>query len=276
MGKAPERQPEGGARQASRRVRVGGMDLDAIDMRGLVQQLVSRALSGTGQWVVTANLDHLRRCREGSEYAELVSSADVVVADGRPLLWAARLSGTSLPGLVAGSDLVPALAVAAAESGARVLLIGGAPGAALGAAAELTELAPGLDLADVHVPPVGFEDDEGELAALQEAVRGSAADLVFVALGSPLQERCIQRLREHLPGASWIGVGITLSYLSGDVSRAPVWMRRLGLEWSWRLACEPRRLFRRYLLQGLPFALRLFLESFKSRWGPKEARELAS
>ena len=73
-------------------------------------------------------------------------------------------------------------------------------------------------------------------------------------------------LREHLPGASWVGVGITLSFLSGDVSRAPRWMRRVGLEWSWRLICEPRRLFKRYILQGLPFALRLFFESACSRW----------
>jgi N-acetylglucosaminyldiphosphoundecaprenol N-acetyl-beta-D-mannosaminyltransferase len=252
------------------------MDLDSIDMEGLVRQLIDASLAGSGQWVVTANLDHLRRCRDGSEYADLVRQADVVVADGRPLLWAARLSGASLPGLVAGSDLVPALALEAAERGARVLLIGGAPGAADGAARALAELAPGLDLADAHVPPMGFENDPQELQVLESAVRDSRADLVFVALGSPLQERCILRLREHLPGASWVGVGITLSFLSGDVSRAPMWMRRAGLEWSWRLLCEPRRLFRRYILQGLPFALRLFVESICSRWMTKQPGELTS
>lgn len=262
--------------QASRRVSVGGVALDAIDQGTLVEQLVSRALAGAGQWVVTANLDHLRRCRDGADYAELVRSADVVVADGRPLLWAARLAGTALPGLVAGSDLVPALALECAAQGARVLLLGGAPGAAEGAASVLQELAPGLDLADIHVPPMGFEDDAGERAALERAVAESAAQLVFVALGSPLQERCILSLREQLPGASWVGVGITLSYLAGDVSRAPMWMRQVGLEWSWRLMCEPRRLFRRYIVQGLPFALRLFMESLRVRWSGARVGELAS
>jgi len=257
-------------------VRVGGIDLDSIDMGGLVDQLVGASLDGRGEWVVTANLDHLRRCRDGSEYAELVRRADVVVADGRPVLWAARLSGTPLPGLVAGSDLVPALALKAAERGARVLLIGGAPGAADGAARALRTLAPELELADAHVPPMGFEEDAEELAALEDAVRSSGADLVLVALGSPLQERCILRLREVLPGASWVGVGITLSFLSGDVSRAPRWMRRVGLEWSWRLICEPRRLFKRYILQGLPFALTLFFESVRMRWSSERSEGLTS
>jgi N-acetylglucosaminyldiphosphoundecaprenol N-acetyl-beta-D-mannosaminyltransferase len=83
-------------------------------------------------------------------------------------------------------------------------------------------------------------------------------------------------LREQLPGASWVGVGITLSYLAGDVSRAPMWMRQVGLEWSWRLMCEPRRLFRRYIVQGLPFALRLFVESLRVRWSGARVGELAS
>ena len=262
----PEKQPEEAKNHDWERVKVGGLDIDAVEMDHLAERLVEDALAGKGKWVVTANLDHLRRCRDGSGYSQLMSSADLIVADGRPLLWAASLAGTQLPGLVAGSDLTPVIAKAAAEKGARVLLIGGAPGAAEGAKDALLEEAPGLDLADAHIPPVGFEDDPNELSALARAVANSGADVVLVALGSPLQERCIQRLREHLPGASWVGIGITLSYLSGDVSRAPSWMRRAGLEWSYRLACEPKRLFKRYVLQCIPFGLRLMVESLTLRW----------
>ena len=276
MGGPPKRLRGRGSEHAGQRVRVGGIALDSIRLEGLVDRLIDASLDGRGEWVVTANLDHLRRCRDGSEYAALVEEADLVVADGRPVLWAARLRGTPLPGLVAGSDLVPALAIEAAQRGARLLLIGGAPGAAEGATAALQELAPGLDLADAHVPPMGFEDDPEELAALEEAVRRSRADIVFVALGSPLQERCILRLRDLLPSASWVGVGITLSFLAGDVSRAPVWMRRIGLEWGWRLMCEPRRLFKRYIMQGLPFAMALFMESLRMRWGSDPKGELTS
>jgi N-acetylglucosaminyldiphosphoundecaprenol N-acetyl-beta-D-mannosaminyltransferase len=271
MGEVPENQPEEAKRRDWSRVEVGGLDIDAIEMDHLATLLVSDAIAGHGKWVVTANLDHLRRCRDGSGYSTLMSAADLIVADGRPLLWAASLAGTHLPGLVAGSDLTPVLAREAAEQSARVLLVGGAPGAAEGAREALLQLAPSLDIAGIHIPPMGFEDDPLELAALERAVSSSSADLVLVALGSPLQERCIERLREHLPGASWVGVGITLSYLSGDVSRAPKWMRRAGLEWSYRLACEPRRLFRRYVLQCLPFGLKLMMESLTQRWTQRQA-----
>ena len=266
MGVVPENQPEGVKKRDWERVEVGGLGIDALEIDSLATMLVRDALAGHGKWVVTANLDHLRRCRDGSGYSGLMSNADLIVADGRPLLWAASLAGTKLPGLVAGSDLTPVLAREAAKEGARVLLIGGAPGAAEGAKDALLEEAPGLDLADAHIPPMGFEDDPDELSALARAVANSGADVVLVALGSPLQERCIQRLREHLPGASWVGIGITLSYLSGDVSRAPSWMRRAGLEWSYRLACEPKRLFKRYVLQCIPFGLRLMVESLTLRW----------
>jgi N-acetylglucosaminyldiphosphoundecaprenol N-acetyl-beta-D-mannosaminyltransferase len=276
MGKSPKNPSEEGKRRDRERVMVGGLGIDAIELGPLAELIVSDALNGQGKWVVTANLDHLRRCRDGSGYTELMLAADYIVADGRPLLWAARLSGNRLPGLVAGSDLTPVLAVEASEQGARVLLVGGAPGAALGAKEALLKLAPNLDLADVHIPPMGFEDDPVELAALEVAVANSKADLVLVALGSPLQERCIERLRVHLPGASWVGVGISLSYLSGDVRRAPVWMRRVGLEWCYRLACEPRRLFRRYLMQCLPFGIMLLMESILLRWSDRRQGGLAS
>src|SRR6185503_14088249 len=103
----------------------------------------------------------------------------------------------------------------------------------------------------------GFESDPKEMERLAAALSEAAPDIVFVGLGSPKQEKLIGRLRSTLPGAWWLGVGISFSYLTGDVRRAPVWMRRCGLEWFHRLTSEPGRLARRYLVEGIPFGLRL-------------------
>ena len=104
-----------------------------------------------------------------------------------------------------------------------------------------------------------------EVAALRCELQTAKPDLVYVALGSPKQERVISSLRSFFPGTWWIGVGISLSFITGDMRRAPLWMQRSGLEWAFRLLQEPRRLMRRYLLQNLPFVLGLFIHSLRSR-----------
>jgi N-acetylglucosaminyldiphosphoundecaprenol N-acetyl-beta-D-mannosaminyltransferase len=112
---------------------------------------------------------------------------------------------------------------------------------------------------------MGFEDDSHEMSRIAERLTTARPDIVYVALGSPKQERLIDQMRYLLPGAWWIGVGISFSFLCGEVKRAPRWMQRLGLEWVHRLAQEPRRLGRRYLLEGLPFASSLLVSAAWNR-----------
>ena len=145
-------------------------------------------------------------------------------------------------------------ATKSAKRGLSVFLLGGSPGAAEGAAAVLGERYPSLTVAGTYCPPHGFEQDEAELKRIERAVVEANPAIVFVGLGSPKQERLIERLRERLPGAWWLGVGVSFSFLCGQVRRAPRWMQVIGLEWVHRLAQEPRRLARRYLVEGLPFA----------------------
>lgn len=239
-------------------VELTGVRFHALTEQQAVAAILDAVAAGRGGWVVTPNLAILRAIARSADVRRLVAGADLVLADGVPVLWASRLQGTPLPQTAPGSSLVFTLAAGAAQRQASIFLLGGNPGVAELAARRLRERSPGLAVAGTLSPPFGFEDDPAELRRIREAVAAARPDIVFVGLGFPKQERLIAELRDVLPHAWFIGVGIALSFAAGDLPRAPVVLRRLGLEWLYRLAQEPRRLYRRYLVESLPFAVRLF------------------
>ena len=238
-----------------------GIKVHAIRESECVGHILDEMDAGNGGVVVTPNLDHLRRYLHDVNFGALVAEADLVVPDGMPLVWASRLQGTPLPERVAGSNLISSLSAAASKRGRSVYLLGGAPGTAEGAARVLLSRHPDLKIAGFYYPPLGFEHDPKEMAQIIASISQSGPDIIYVALGSPKQERLIARLRPIMPGAWWMGVGNSFSFLCGDVRRAPVWMQKVGLEWSHRLLQEPRRLFKRYIMIGIPFATRLLSRS---------------
>src|SRR5262249_7804430 len=140
------------------------------------------------------------------------------------------------------------------------------------AARVLCERFAALRIAGIECPAPGFERDASSRERVAAALEQSGADLVLVALGSPKQEQLIADLRARLPRAWWIGIGISFSFVAGRVVRAPRWMQRLGLEWVHRLAQEPRRLARRYLVDGLPFAASLLAGSAWRGLRPRAAQ----
>lgn len=250
---------------AAQRVRLRKLAFDAVTQHQTIARIMDSLASGHGGWVVTPNLDHLRRAETDESFAQMVRSADLVVADGMPLIWASRLAATPLPERVAGSTLVSVLAQAAAEQGRSLYLLGGDPGAAEAAAAVLQAQYPELRIVGTYCPPFGFERDTQQLQIIRDQLLEVKPDVVYVALGSPKQEWLIEQLKPWLPRTWWLGVGISLSFLCGQVKRAPQWMQRMGLEWVHRLMQEPGRLWRRYLIQGLPFAIRLFCWAWRQR-----------
>ena len=235
-----------------------GLPFDRLDQAGLTGLFLEEADAGNGGWIVTPNLDILRRFGADRESRELIEAATHRVADGLPIVWASRLAGTPLPERVAGSDLALSLPRAAAGAGLSVFLLGGNPGVAAAAARRLEALCPGLEPVESFCPQFGFEHDPGELDRIKRTLQRAQPALVLVGLGFPKQERLIRMLRSQLPGTWFVGVGIGLSFLAEEQPRAPSLLQRLGLEWVHRLVHEPRRLFRRYVVQGIPFGLRLF------------------
>ncbi len=215
--------------------------------------------------MVTANLDHLLRCNRHPEYLDLVRKADLVVADGMPLIWASRIQGTPLPERVAGSSLCLSLAEAISPLGRSIFLLGGNPGVAERAAKVLAQRFPGLIIAGTYCPPLGFERIPAEIDCIRSMIGDTKPDIAYVALGSPKQEELIERLRAEFPATWWMGIGISLSFITGEVRRAPKWVQKMGLEWTHRLSQEPKRLARRYLIDGVPFALWLFAWSASKR-----------
>ena len=236
---------------------LNGVKLHALTEAHVIGHILDELSAGRGGVVVTPNLDHLRRYCHDLSFGALIAEADLVIADGMPLVWASRLQGTPLPERVPGSNLISSLAAAAGERGRSVFLLGGDPGTAQGAAQALQQKYPSVRIAGTHFPPFGYQDNPREMSAIIQTLSDAKPDIVFVALGSPKQEKLIARLRPILPDAWWVGVGNSFSFLAGHVKRAPVWMQRIGMEWLHRLGQEPRRLFRRYLIVGIPFAASL-------------------
>lgn len=233
---------------------VAGVEFDALTEEQVVAEVMEGLRTGRGGWIVTPNVDICRQASRDPEARALIARASVVVADGMPLVWASRLGSEPLPERVAGASLIFSLSAAAAAGGRSVYLLGGEPGVPDKAAAELKTRFPGLQIAGTDAPPPGFVLDE-----VQERLAAARPDIVFVGLGFPKQERVIAAVAPGLPQTWFVGCGAAIPFAAGALRRAPERVQRAGLEWAWRLASEPRRLFRRYLMEDLPFALRLLV-----------------
>jgi N-acetylglucosaminyldiphosphoundecaprenol N-acetyl-beta-D-mannosaminyltransferase len=247
------------------KVALMGLEFAALSERETIDHILGAIAEGDGGWICPVNLDVLRQWRRSAELRELVSNADLVVADGMPLIWAGGLQGTPLPERVAGSTLVVSLTAAAARDGASIYFLGGNPGTADAAVAKLAELSPGLRVAGTLCPPVGFERDPEWLHRITHELSEAAPDIIYVGLGFPKQERLIADLRDLLPATWFVSCGISFSFVAGEVHRAPVLLQRLGLEWLHRMVQEPRRLYRRYLLPGMPFLFELLSSALSAR-----------
>ena len=219
------------------RIKILGVPFDPLGMEEAVERIASFMAVDQCHLVVTANPETVMKAGEDRELMAILQEAQLVVADGIGIVWAARCLGTPLPGRVPGVELAEALV---AQRGYRVYLLGGAPGVAAEAARCLERKYPGLVIAGVQHGYFSREEEEGVVAA----VAAARPHLLLVGLGMPKQEKWIYRHRQRLGAAVAIGVGGSLDVFAGKVCRAPDWMCRRGLEWLYRLLSQPQRFFR--------------------------------
>jgi N-acetylglucosaminyldiphosphoundecaprenol N-acetyl-beta-D-mannosaminyltransferase len=251
----------------ARAARLAGLDFHRLSEAQVVDHVIEASLRGHGGWVVTPNIDICRLAHRDPAVRRLVADASLVVPDGMPLVWAARLRGDPLPERVAGGSLIYSLSEAAAKHGRSVYFLGGAPGVPQQAGRELGGRYPGLAVAGADAPPFGFDADPQAIDAIRLRLAAAKPDIVYVGLGCPKQERLITELAPSFPATWFLACGAAIGYASRTLPRAPHWMRQAGLSWLFRLTREPRRLVRRYLVYDLPFAARLLATSALARLG---------
>lgn len=219
-------------------------------LRYIEQAIVEHSL---GHYIVTPNIDHIVKLQKDRVFREVYERAFLVLPDGMPIIWAARLLGIPLIEKISGSDLFPQLCMLSARKGYRLFFLGGREDAAIKAANVLRNRMPGVQIVGCYSPPFEFENNDDENKKIVKLIRNSHPDILCVGLGAPKQEKWIFKYRESLKVPVSIGVGISFEFIAGIVRRAPIWMRNSGLEWFWRLLMEPRRLARRYLIEDPRF-----------------------
>jgi exopolysaccharide biosynthesis WecB/TagA/CpsF family protein len=234
--------------------RIEGIDVNLATLDQAVDQAAQRAGRGDGFLLFTLNLDHLVKLDEPA-FRSAYMCADLVSADGFPIVWLARRQGAVLD-RVCGSDMVLPLMARAANDGLPVYVVGPGPEAQARALKRLHAQHPGLKIAGAETPmvPAAPQDDPAFVEALARRIAASDARLVLLCLGAPKQELLAAALADRVPQAGFLCVGAALDFIAGEVSRAPAWVQRLNGEWLWRLAGDPKRLGLRYWRSAVKFA----------------------
>lgn len=231
-----------------------GLEFDCVTLSEAVQYVLTSAERKITGLVVTPNVDQIVKFDNDREMFTVYKNAHFIFADGMPLVWLSKiLPGNRLPERVTGADLLPAVCEAAASSGKSVFFFGGDPGIAEKAVKKLTAKFPQLVIAGTCCPDYGFENNEILSCEYVKIINASNADILFLGVGAPKQEKWGQRYLSELNVGPMLCVGAAFSFAAGIYKRSPSIVQKSGLEWLWRLLSEPRRLWRRYLIDDMRF-----------------------
>jgi N-acetylglucosaminyldiphosphoundecaprenol N-acetyl-beta-D-mannosaminyltransferase len=240
-----------------------GCHVDALSWGRTLDLIANWARRGESRYVCICNVHSVVTARRDPVFQAVLTRADAALPDGMPLAWYLRRHGFRNQQRINGPDLLARLSARAASLGLPVFFIGSTASILARMTARLRCSQPALDIAGTLSPP--FRSlTRGENEAIAAQIRHSGARIVFVGLGCPKQERWMAEQRGRIP-AVMIGVGAAFDFHAGEQPRAPRWMREHGLEWLHRLWCEPRRLWRRYLVTNTLFAWYLLRDLFRER-----------
>lgn len=222
-----------------------------VDMDETVYAIEKMIQQKRKSYIVAINVDVVMKIEKDSYLKKITDNADMVLVDGKPLVWVSKLHKKEVKAKISGSDLVPLLCSRAAEKGYSIFIIGGKDGVAEQAKTNLERDLPGINIVGTYAPPIGFEKDTDELEKINSLISEAAPDILVSCFGCPKQEKWIYENYQNYNATVSVCAGATVDFLAGNVKRAPKWMSEHGLEWFYRFLCEPKRLFKRYFVNDV-------------------------
>lgn len=230
------------------RMKFMNTEVDNLTMNEVLVEIDKLIQANKNAYVVTPNVDHIVQLERGGELVQVYKNADLILTDGKPLIWISKWYGTPIKEKISGSDLFPLLCKMAAEKEYTMFFLGASEGVAAKAAENLSKRFPGLNVVGVYSPPYGFEKDENEIEKIERLIKSAKPHILIVGLGCPKQELFIFHYKDRLGVPLSLGLGASLDFEAGNIKRAPRWMGDHGLEWLYRIFQDPKRLAKRYLI----------------------------
>ncbi|EIA18226.1 WecB/TagA/CpsF family glycosyltransferase [Clostridium perfringens] len=227
------------------------IEVDNLTMNEAIDRAEELIIKKKPSYVVTPNVDHIVKLENDKEFQEVYKNADLILTDGMPLIWISKIKGNPIKEKISGSDFFPKLCERAAEKGYSIFLLGAAEGVATKAAKNLKEKYEGLNIVGTYSPSYGFEKKDDEIKMIIEMINKAKPDILAVGLGAPKQEKFLHKYRNDLNVPISLAIGASIDFEAGNINRAPKWMQNCGLEWFYRLCKEPKRMFKRYIIDDL-------------------------
>lgn len=224
--------------------------IDNLSMDEASDEVIKLSKNAKKSYVVTPNVSHIVMLEDDKEFQEVYDNASLILCDGKPLVWVSKIYKTPIKEKVSGADLFPEVCKKAAKEGLTVFLFGARKGVAQKAEKNLKRVFPDLKIAGTYSPDIGFERDEVKLKEAIEAINKCSPDILVLALGSPKQEKFIYNNRDKINFNVALCTGAALDFVAGEVRRAPKAISNMGFEWLYRFSKEPKRLFKRYFVEG--------------------------
>ncbi len=246
-------------------VQLLNVNINNVAMSDLLDKLQGGGL------VVTPNVDHLMKLQRDSDFYGVYQEAEYRVCDSKILMYVSRFLGTPIIEKISGSDLFPAFyTYYRNDRSIKIFLLGAEEGIAEIARRNINFKVGRNMIIDTYSPPFGFEKDQEECEKILRLINSSNATVLAIGVGAPKQEMWIAKHRKHLRSVKiFLAIGATIDFEAGHIKRCPKWMSEVGLEWLYRLWCEPKRLWKRYILDALPFIYLIFkqrLKIYKNPW----------
>ena len=247
------------------RIKFLNTQVDNLTMTEAINEIDKLVQKRVPSYVVTPNVDHIVKLEKDEEFKNVYKNADLILTDGMPLIWISKLKGNPIKEKVSGSDLFPKVCKLASDKGYSIFLLGAAEGVADKAAEKLKNKYKGLNIAGTYSPSYGFEKKNDEIEKIVKIINECKPDILAVGLGAPKQEKFLYKYKDKLNVPISLAIGASIDFEAGNIERAPRWMQKSGLEWFYRLCKEPKRMFRRYIVEDFKI-LSIYLKYKKERY----------